>query len=164
MFRLAGQRRERRHHATGSTATDRARQCCCRNARHAVPARGVRTEASGRKISAPGEQVSRRFRSVQHPIHRAICYQWPLRADDHVGGLGCSRWGDLAVTRWRRMSPATPGQLPVSARRGRPNVWSATHQPAMSSRIAMKRCFSGSGADQTHRWHVVDFAGDPGFP
>ena len=97
-----------------------------------VPARGARTEnVRATKIIEAGEQVSRRFRSVQHPIpssHLLSNGDYALMITS--AGSGYSRWGDLAVTRWREdVTCDARGSYLFLRDVASGNVWSATHQP-----------------------------------
>ena len=97
-----------------------------------VPARGVRTEnVRVTKVSEALGQVSRRFRSVQHAIPSSH-----LLSNGHYAlmvtsaGSGYSRWGELAVTRWREDVTCDDwGSYLFLRDVASGNVWSATHQP-----------------------------------
>ena len=98
-----------------------------------VPARGVRMESvRATKVSASAEQVTRRFRSVQHPIpssHLLSNGDYALMITS--AGSGYSRWGELAVTRWREdVTCDAWGSYLFLRDVASGNVWSATHQPA----------------------------------
>ncbi len=98
-----------------------------------VPARGVRTEnVRATQVSTSGEQVSRRFHSVQHPIpssHLLSNGSYALMITS--AGSGYSRWGDLAVTRWREDVTCDDwGSYLFLRDVSSGTVWSATHQPA----------------------------------
>jgi cyclic beta-1,2-glucan synthetase len=98
-----------------------------------VPARGAHTESvRAPKVSALSEPVSRRFRSVQHPIpssHLLSNGDYALMVTS--AGSGYSRWGDLAVTRWREdVTCDAWGSYLFLRDVASGNVWSATHQPA----------------------------------
>ena len=98
-----------------------------------VPARGMRIEnVRARNVGTVGGQISRRFRSVQHPIpssHLLSNGVYALMITS--AGSGYSRWGELAVTRWREdaTSDASGSYLFLRDVAGGA-VWSATHQPS----------------------------------
>ena len=97
-----------------------------------VPARGARIEnVRATKVSESVGQVSRRFRSVQHPIpstHLLSNGHYALMVTS--AGSGYSRWGDLAVTRWREDATCDDrGSYLFLREVSNGKVWSATHQP-----------------------------------
>ena len=57
--------------------------------------------------------------------------QWTLRRDAHFGGLGYSRWRDIAITRWRE-DPTRDcwGNYIYLRDEQTGNVWSAGYQPS----------------------------------
>ena len=98
-----------------------------------VPARGMRIEnVRATNVGTVDGQISRRFRSVQHPVPSSHLLSNGLYALMITSaGSGYSRWGDLAVTRWREDATCDAAGSYLFLRDvADGTVWSATHQPS----------------------------------
>lgn len=97
-----------------------------------VPARGVRSDrVRGTSVEAAVEQVTRRFHSVHHPIPSThLLSNGRYAVMFTAAGSGYSRWGDLAVTRWREDATCDAwGSYLFLRDVATGAVWSATYQP-----------------------------------
>ncbi len=110
----------------------------------------VKTAAHVRDLVGP---VSRRFTSPHDPVPRTH-----LLSNGHyavmitAAGSGYSRWGDLAITRWREdVTRDAYGQYIFLRDADSGEVWSAAHQPSGVEADAYEAIFSEDRAEIRRR-------------
>src|SRR5256712_3325414 len=110
----------------------------------------VKTAAHVRDLTGP---VPRRFTSPHDPVPRTH-----LLSNGHyavmitAAGSGYSRWGDLAVTRWREdVTCDAYGQYVFLRDADGGEVWSAAHQPSGVEADAYEAVFSEDRAEIRRR-------------
>ena len=153
----AGQCAPRRRHAPPlpSRAAGAARpSCCCRSARRARCRRAGAQRASQRELREARGAAGHRAASTRRaaPALAPTCFPTGRYAVMlTAAGSGYSRWGELAVTRWREDATLRRlGQLLCTCATPRAAVWSAAYQPVCAEPDAYEAVFLGRpGADSS---------------